>query len=511
LGDPSQQIGLNIVESFFNTGESVSRIEISDKSFTSAEGLMRLCPQLDLAPCDDSVSTSGMNASILLPPCTTEIKSWCVEGLSIYKKEGINVNGPATLIRSVAGPTYAKNDKYGLPQTGNVSLWRAEGQINSGGANTYAVYAYVLGSRNVGGKFSFHDLRAMVLPYSIKNGAYSNGTVSEHVAPSGKTRIGISGGVQECAWTETGTCGLIEDFPTDARAKLSLRVGNSLTGWLMGRVTNPNIEVTPISETQNQLIVDSEPAIVPKFYIATAKTNATPEISKIDPAIRDGHASIHNQLASETQFELADAWAKFDDDKSAGLISTWSLTTTTTGVGSSCLSDNSKLLGFVSTNASIYEGRAPSFVNNSLNYKVWSQHYNPDGSEFKGKYDLLLRSETARCLYGFSNAPVSAEISITSSNGVQQVSTTTLTENAGWLHLSASGFTFSSPTIAVKFAQSNSDGTSTPIAKSSQTGTSTESAKATSKKKTIFCVKLNKTVKITGVAPKCPAGYKTKN
>ena len=509
--------GLNIVESFFNTGESVSRLDVSDRSFTDADSYVRLCKQMGEYPCDGSVKSASYTAYEVLPPCTTEIKEWCIEGLSIYKSATISIVDQAKFIRNTNGPTINRDTNSGLPQGGSISLWKAEGQVNSGGAQTYAVYAYIVGNSPVGGKFVFNNFRAMVLPYSEKSGkSYSDGTVSEFKNSAGKTQIGISGAVQECAWTEKGMCGLMQDFPSGARAKLSVRIGNSLSGWLMGRMTNPNLEVKPISATQNLLTVDSEPAEVPKFYVSIPNSKITPEIAAIDPALRDGRPGVHNQLANGTLFEIASAWAKFTDDKAAALYTTWSISTTTTGVGSNCLTDNSKLLGVVSTNSMLYEGKAPSFVDGSLNYKVFGMHYNPDGTIFKGKYDLLVRSETARCLYGFSDAPLSASVSVISSNGELQAATNVLTEKSGWLHLGAYGFTFSSPTIKVKLLQgveaaSNSPATNKPVeaAPMEVAAPITESQQIVLKR-TLTCTKGKLTKKVTAVNPKCPAGYKKK-
>jgi hypothetical protein len=510
--------GLNIVESFFNTGESVSRLDVSDRSFTDADNWVRLCKQMGESPCDDTVKSAMYTAYEVLPPCSREIQEWCIEGLSIYPGSNISIIDQAKFIRNTNGPTIKRDPISGLPQGGTISLWKAEGQTNSGGAQTYAVYAYIVGNAPVGGKFTFNNFRAMVLPYSEKTGQYySDGSVSEFKTASGQTRIGINGASQECAWTEKGMCGLMQDFPSGARAKLSVRIGNSLSGWLMGRMTNPNLEVKTISPAQNLLTVDSEPAEVPKFYVSIPSSKITPEIAAIDPALRDGRPGVHNQLANGTQFEIAAAWATFTDGKAAALYTTWSISTTTTGVGSNCLSDNSRLLGVVSTNSMLYEGKAPSFVDGSLNYKVFGMHYNPDGSVFKGKYDLLVRSETARCLYGFSNAPISASVSVTSSNGEIQATTNVLTEKSGWLHLGAYGFTFSSPTIKVKLLQggqaSNDSSTSnTPVAETSNNELTPQAviAPKVAKKITITCVKGKITKKVSSINPKCPSGYKKK-
>jgi hypothetical protein len=498
--------GLNIVESFFNTGESVSRIEVTDNSTNSGPQGVHLCKQFGETPCDGTSRQAFISAFEVLPTCSPTVTDWCVEGLSIYSKDNLTVIDQAKLIRSVNGPIINKNVDADLPQGGNISLWKADGQTNSGNAQTYAVYAFILGNANAGGKFTFHDFRAMVLPYSeISGSQYRTGAVSEFTLPNGRKSISISGAAQECAWTEDGKCGLMQDFPSGSRARLTVRIGKSLSGWLMGRMTNPNIEVNELSPTQSLLTVDSEPAEVPKFYVSINKSQITPEISSFDPALRDGNPGVHNQLANQTPFDLAAAWAKFSNDKAAGLITTWSISTTNNGRGSNCLSNTSKLLGVVSTNSMLYEGNAPNFIDGSLSYKVFGLHMNPDGSTFQGKYDLIMRSETARCLYGFSNAPVNASVSITSADGAEQVATTVLSEKAGWLHLGAYGFTFSSPTIKVKLTQVEELPAEKPEVKSTIPIVINNSLGKTFK---ITCAR-NKVKKvIAGAKPVCPAGYK---
>jgi len=113
------------------------------------------------------------------------------------------------------------------------------------------------------------------------------------------------------------------------------------------------------------------------------------------------------------------------------------------------------------------------------------------------------------------DAPISASVSVTSSDGGQQsIATTVVNETNGWLHLSAAGFTFSSPTLKVKLTQDANAAAAVP-SPSSKPSASAEPAPQTSaapmiKKSTITCVKGKVTKKVTAVSPKCPAGYKIK-
>jgi hypothetical protein len=118
-----------------------------------------------------------------------------------------------------------------------------------------------------------------------------------------------------------------------------------------------------------------------------------------------------------------------------------------------------------------------------------------------------MRSDIARCLYGFSNAPIKAEISITSDDGEKKVATTIVNEKNGWLYLSAKGFTFSSPTINVKLSQEKVVVVPTPTPAPSAAAPMAPVAK---KSVTITCVKGKTAKKVSGESPKCPTGYKKK-
>jgi hypothetical protein len=134
----------------------------------------------------------------------------------------------------------------------------------------------------------------------------------------------------------------------------------------------------------------------------------------------------------------------------------------------------------------VYDGFEPKFSRGFLDYRVAGLHFEADGTtEVVGSYDLVMRSDVARCLYRFTNAPVSATITITG-DGDKNIATTIVGERNGWLKLAAYGFTFSNKTIKVKLTQ---------------------------KRSTITCVSITqptKTRKVTGLSPKCPAGFRTR-
>jgi len=169
--------------------------------------------------------------------------------------------------------------------------------------------------------------------------------------------------------------------------------------------------------------------------------------------------------------------------------------------------------GVVSTNATQYISGPPTFdvTNQSLDYKVAAPHYLANGKEFQGSYNLEISDTLARCLYGFTDAPVAATVSVVGVNGESKVSTTTMKSVGGFLRLSATGFTFSSPTIRVKLSQPTTTSTSATAATTTTTKTATAATTPTKvASKTISCVKGKTVKKVSGVSPKCPTGYKLK-
>jgi hypothetical protein len=71
--------------------------------------------------------------------------------------------------------------------------------------------------------------------------------------------------------------------------------------------------------------------------------------------------------------------------------------------------------------------------------------------------------------------------------------------------MTAGGFTFSTPSIKVKFSQE-----ATTPAPSATPSPSASAKPVTPKKTTITCVKGKTTKKVTAIKPTCPTGYKKK-
>ncbi len=436
--------------------------------------------------------------SAVLPLCESDTDENCIVGLELAAKD--QDFQPATFVRNIGGRTFAEDPGQSFFEQSTPSLWEAPNAPSKQGTTSYVVSVRVIQTKFFQGNKKYESQRffADVTPFrEAKDPKYQE--------PYGYTEMGdpvlgirkrthaTGGGDLSCAWTENGACGIGQDFADGTRVKLSLRIEKTIGGWFQARLKAPNISVTDFSTSNNLLVVEAEPTVVQRM------SYTTPDAKKINSQERKfleytGFGGSFENFVSKApaQDVFAFGYLNYFKDKvkdtAVGSNTSWSFSSSEgTGTGSPCLSDKSKVLGIVTTNAMVYDGGVPKFSRGFLNYRIAGLHYEADGvTEVIGNYDLVMRSDVARCLYGFSKAPVSATITITG-DGDKDIATTIVGEKNGWLKLAAYGFTFSEKTIRVKITQP--------------------------KRTTINCVSntsSNRTIKVTGTNPKCPSGFRKK-
>jgi hypothetical protein len=282
---------------------------------------------------------------------------------------------------------------------------------------------------------------------------------------------------------------VLQDFAANTRVRLTIRITSEVGGWFKGRIKNPVISVSRPRSDVNEITVEAAPAEVGRMYYKTPIADLTP--TEREYAMLNGMAgSWDSQFISWSGAAYSSTFGYLNylrtkvKDTTSGSNIYWNFSSSGEQQGNSCLSDTSKVLGIVTTNAMAYDGGAPKFKNGFLSYQVAGLHYQPDGSsKVQGSYDLVIKSEVARCLYGFSRAPLSATISVVG-DGDKSIATTVVSEKNGWLKLAAYGFTFSKKTIRAKITK----------------------AKPTK----IACVSVkddSKVRNIRAINPKCPKGF----
>jgi hypothetical protein len=447
----------------------------------------------NIPSCNLNDDTAFFSQVSVLPFCSTATKENCVEGLTLTLPGKDPVK--ATYVRNISGISFAPVDSLGLYEASTISLWSAPGAPSASGLTDYAVNVRTrLVYRSDLSKFVTDEMVATVSPYRIQTGdryGVPAGFTVQNDRGTTNTGVGINIS-QECLFTEVGSCGMLQDFTEGTAIKLTTRLSNQIGGWFKGRLQTPNITVKPFSSTANTISVEAQAVSVARLQTTVTKDQGLEGIQEIylkSGVMGDlwsGQAAFTSSQG-DMAFNYLNKFRDTAKDTSASSSKLWSFATVSAGRGSDCLADTSKVLGIVTTNSTVYDGSAPKFANGMINYSVGGLHYLPDGKTLvSGTYDLVMRSETARCLYGFSSAPISASINVVSSNGETSTSVTSFSETAGWVHFSADGFNFSTPQINVKLTQSKA-------------------------KKTITCVSVKKPSlkkKVTAIAPKCPTGYR---
>jgi hypothetical protein len=490
------EIGLYMQENFSNAGGMISNLSYTEQQ-PNNHFAQHLCSGIGVGQfCQGDVA-----GTILLPACSAADQYNCIESLGLGTSGG-GALAPAKFVRRAGGPVLPADPAHGLTEGSTISLWQSDLK-HAGGTGNYAVFASVnVTWSSQTSSLTYNYLTTSVMPFNNGNPIdpvpMVDPRVYEFMGNDGNQHLGYVGGRMECAFVENGNCGRLQDFAVDTKVGLTLRLTKDIGGWFKGRVVDPTIDVKPgtgadASKWQT-VSISGSPANVPMFAAKMNRAEASKDVLDMFPPANGGGMAI-GILTSEGErsFKAIDLFRQASGDAAAGSSTIWSMGSIL-GVPSQCLSDTTKVLGIVSTNAMAYEAGAPKFENGQLNYKVGGAHYLADKTTLaEGSYDLIIDSKAARCLYGFTNAPISADISVVSSDGQTKTALTTFQEANGWVKLSARGFTFSNPTVEVKFTQK-----ATPIQ---------------AKRTTITCVSVKSaklTKKVTGTNPKCPSGFKKK-
>ena len=449
--------------------------------------------------CKPDASNVDYQARQLLEPCNSASAENCIESLAIVSADG--TSRQAKLLETLpANPPLPAIPSQGLFESKGISLYEDESTSPS---TLYAVSFWNnLHYNQSVNKWITTNIDVSVFPYRVQAGSYGLNFIKDSTGADNKPHLDDRSN-PSCDWNDENRCGIRQDFAPGTRVKVSARVSKSITGWFRGRITKPSISLTSFSDSNNLITVEGEEVSVPRMRAVLSPSNSTPEQQQaiINHGGNGGNTVFHNEVkypfSNWGEFSWIDMFRALANDTAAGVSSVWSFSTIDGASNNQCMADNTRVLGIVSTNATLFNGTTPNFTDGMLTYQVAGMHYMPDGKTLsEGTYDLVMRSDVARCLYGFSKAPISATISVIGNNGETKAAVTTVGETQdGWIKLAAYGFTFSSPTINVKLTQE---------APAPATGS------PSTVKSTITCVKGKTTKKVSGTSPKCPAGFKKK-
>jgi len=500
---------------------------------------------------DPKCNFSAYSFLATIPTCVSAEDVNCLAEVGAIDANGTKVVGSfSRYLPDKAQNQYVGNPDWNLPSGSGASLFTLPGVDNPAG-NSYLVAVNMggVGSRVKGNEgINLQDFSASIVPVQLIDvGTLFDNTgcptvpricnpgVIKLTRPDGTVTWGLSGGTggagkYSCAgisWREN-ICAQKQAFPANYRFYIKVRLTLMPTGWLHGRISDPNISLVTSGKV-SELTVTANPIKVPVVYKRYQWNEMPAALQKLYDPTRGsyvgGNWSYSQQLLSATDaldpmkrsmtsspppyennaMDELISWLPYVDDKAIAMPSYWSVRSLSgkeLSNANSCFTNPKQLNGIVTTNSTQYSAGPPEFdkTEGFLNYKVASPHFTTSGDVFKGSYDLAMRSDVARCIYGFSKAPVSAKVSVVSADGTPQVATTVFSESDGWVYLKARNFEFSSPSVRVKLEQE----------KPAPAKTAETAPVAVPMKTTITCVKAKIVKRVTAISPKCPNGYKKK-
>jgi hypothetical protein len=491
---------------------------------------MFLCDSIEAKAC----STADINALVftaIFTKCLNDADTDCIDSFSIKHEDGSVI--PATFQRNwVPAPVYKGDKSKFLPTGYGPSSWTL---INSKGiTETYALSVGVNGNlallRNAN-KTNFDSFFASIQPIKEVAGQEFEGPVANVT----KRGSGFSSGwntmfvEKGCQIAEKGMCGYRLPHDLEKTVLLKVRLSQPVQGWLHGRMKDANIVMTTAADSSQVVEISAKPLSVPSVYgwvkwgdlpqkvkdlypVGAGGTSRGPE-DFVTTNLNSRTLLTKSMVAGEAPIAEINLWLPLLNDKAAAMRTFWVAQTIRGELpfdSQNCVRGKG-FTGVIGTNAVVYSDGPPKFdkAEQSLNYTVGASHLDSKGELFKGYYQLNLRSDVARCLYGFGTAPIQAKIEVSSSDGTPSVATTIINESEGWLKMTAAGFTFSTPQIKVKLSQEVS--VPTPSASPTPTPSPVATVKpVAAKKKTITCIKGKTSKKVTAIKPKCPTGYKKK-
>jgi hypothetical protein len=472
----------------------------------------------------------------ILPLCQVASEVDCVEGLFATSKEGkeLAVNN-TRVFSNVVNHEFTGSAAINLPSGGVPTLFEIPDAPHSAGT-TYMAVVGAFGSwdKAAGGTSAAENGSIAIYAVKLENGSYRIKEMSTDPTRYFQ-RNWRTGGTLEprCKYTDSQKCAVAVPIPLDIKLGIKVRYGKAIKGWFHGRIQDPNIQYLDNAGGGKTLIASASAVQVPAISIWKKKPELLASVKSFyekAPKPLGGFGSGAGNLALQQgpeeawslmlqnntgfgDFQMSEflTWLPVVGDKANLLPSIWTLSLMTSFnsgvIGNTCGQNLDEFTGIVSTNSTQYLAGPPVFnrATEELEYKVAGPHLLPNGDLSRGTYDLTLRADFAKCLYGISGTAFRATISVISDNGQSVNAVTTVGEKNGWLNMSAKGFTYSAPTIKVKLSQD------VPAPAPSATPTPSPIAKpAAAKKTSITCVKGKTSKKVTAMNPKCPTGYKKK-
>jgi hypothetical protein len=490
---------------------------------------------------DKNCAGLDLNYSAVLPKCSSENDFNCVADFGVISESGEKTSAVfGRYFPDKPQNEYAGDNSRNLPTGATGSIYALPQAAHDGG-DKYYVAAVLTGGVKAGGDAWASAIDVRLTPVAFEfNGAVSRsldtGWAQITDQNTGVVRWGIQGagysGTQFCVANSSkeSLCAQKYAFPAETRYYVTTRLGTVPGGWMHGRISSPDIQITK-GASFSTIDFQGYPVAVPIVYKRYQYSEMPAELKDLYDVEKGGYKKActdspgycaggrtgpstdpnnRNVIVRPSPWdpfgmEQLKHWIPYVNDKATALPSFWSVRTLSSDEmagASQCFSDSTNITGIVTTNSTQYSAGPPKYDRSegTLSYQVAAPHYGTTGDVFKGSYDLVMRSDVARCVYGFRQAPIQATLSITSADGTPQIATTVIGERKGWLYLTAKNFEFSAPVIKAKLSQ---EAEPTP-----EVTTKPVAPKVTKKAQSITCLKGKVKKVVKGANPTCPKGFK---
>lgn len=443
ISDTSEMVSLTLDDGWrtYGASSSITRHLDPAATFTSSEN-SRECASFSEPGCSFPIGDRG-RANLILPVCESQSQINCLEEFWVGTSSNLVL---ATQMTPVSGHRVPANPRLKTPE-GTLPHLFTTGPTSDGKSKTYVVSPRVL--------FSLEQGTATAIEFQLSINAVElvrkpGQTPVTFVPATQERRASIEGTADiQCAAVDTDLCAQIIDFEPNTVFRIQVRLPSSINGWLKGRLTDPVVSSNSFGQGGNRFSIEGKPVSVPKMEVQLEKTH--PLVLRGDglTGVTMGNERLtYSFYRADSPFgvKFVSEVAARANDTSGGSESAWYVSTISTYAGNlkECTEKAGEFVGLVTTNAMAFDGGVPEFNDGMLKYNMAGLHYLPDGkTEALGTYDLAIKSDVARCLYGYGSAPISAAISVVGEGEEQKVAVTQVRERDGWLTLSAKGFTYS--------------------------------------------------------------------
>jgi hypothetical protein len=481
-----------------------------------------ICSSIQDSKC---INSNRFKFNSILPICDIENDINCIENFEAINESGTIESADFVKYSQPNHPNhYTGSKEKNIPQPESPSIWSLSQTPHSIG-NLYGLTVGISGQYSATSKSAnWESFYVRLNAVSLKNGfgistdinGYENFPKCIQLTDSNWSHLGCGSGAEEygkyrCAIksTENNDCYLDHTLPKNIVFKVNLKLSKEPNGWLHGRVFDPTISISK-NDQVIKMSLSGRTSEVPTYYSGAQYSELNKPLQNFwDKCLPSGSCPAGTRIAwsnpssnpngntrnvnyrpkpyGDLVMKQFTELLPLTNDQAVAVPTRWSIRTLLSsemGQASGCFTKGSGVKGIVATNATVYSEGPPEYSGNNLQYKVAAPHLRPDNSEFRGSYNLVMRSDVARCVYGFSSAPIKATIQVVNEAGINSIATTTIAEKNNWLSLSAYNFTFSNPTIKIKLTQNQG------------------------RRTTISCLKGKLTKKVTGTNPTCPIGYK---